>query len=124
MSKKILIVEDSISVREVVAGALSAAGYAVIEAVDGLEGKELVEKNAELAMILCDVNMPRMNGIEMLMQIKAGGARAGLPVVMLTTEDDPALIQRAKEAGARGWIVKPFKNESVVATVRKVAGPP
>ena len=72
-------------------------------------------------MVLCDVNMPRMGGLEMLELVSAKGMLGALPIVMLTTEGQPALVQRAKAAGAKGWIVKPFKPELLVATIRKLA---
>ncbi len=100
--------------------ASTQAGFVVVEAADGLEGLAQVERHADLAMALCDVNMPRMNGIEMLEAMKATGAHAGLHVLMLTTEAAPALVDRAKKAGAKGWIVKPFKAELLVAAVRKL----
>jgi two-component system, chemotaxis family, chemotaxis protein CheY len=123
MSKSILVVDDSSTVRQMVATLLSRAGYEVLEATDGLEGTRILRENPQVAMVLCDVNMPKMNGIEMLSQMKQNGASM-VPVVMLTTEGDPGLIEQAKSAGAKGWIVKPFKGDSLVATVRKIAGPP
>ena len=120
MGKKILVVDDSITVRQQVMSALTSAGFSVVEAADGLEGLAQVERNADLAMVLCDVNMPRMDGIEMLESMKAGGAHPGLHVLMLTTEAAPGLVDRAKKAGAKGWIVKPFKPELLVGAVRKL----
>lgn len=118
MPKKVLVVDDSQTVRQQVTMALRQAGYDTIEAVDGLDGAGKVD--ASVAMVICDVNMPRMNGLEMLEKIKGGGKNASLPVVMLTTEGHPSLIERAKKAGAKGWIVKPFKAELLVAAVAKL----
>lgn len=120
MAKKILVVDDSVTIRQQVGLALTQAGFVVVEAADGLEGLAQVERHTDLAMALCDVNMPRMNGIEMLEAMKANGANAGLHVLMLTTEAAPGLVDRAKKAGAKGWIVKPFKAELLVAAVRKL----
>ena len=75
-------------------------------------------------MVICDVNMPRMNGIEMLSLLKRDGQNSDLLVVMLTTEGQPGLITKAKQAGAKGWIVKPFKPDMLLATVRKLVGAP
>jgi two-component system chemotaxis response regulator CheY len=120
MSKKILVVDDSLTVRQQVSQALTQAGFSVVEAADGAEGLAQVERHGDLAMVLCDVNMPRMNGIEMLESMKADGGHKALHVLMLTTEAAPALVDRAKKAGAKGWIVKPFKAELLVGAVRKL----
>ncbi len=120
MSKKILVVDDSASVRQQVGLALRQGGFEVVEAKDGEEGRQMIEGNAEIAMVFCDVNMPVLNGLAMLEQVKATLASRGLPVVMLTTEGQPALIKQAKEAGAKGWIVKPFKADQLVATAKKL----
>ena len=122
MGKKVMVVDDSRTVRQQVGIVLTEAGYEVIEAADGLEGAEKIAAEKDLAMVLCDVNMPRMTGLEMLGAVKRDGKNAELPVLMLTTEGQPALIARAKQAGAKGWIVKPFKPEMLLAAVRKLAG--
>src|SRR5688572_29853661 len=106
MPKQILVVDDSVTIRQQVGLALTTAGFTVLEAADGADGLDQVARNPELSLVLCDVNMPRKNGIEMLEAMKAGGCHAGLPVLMLTTEAAPALVDRAKKAGAKGWIVK------------------
>jgi two-component system, chemotaxis family, chemotaxis protein CheY len=124
MAKKILIVDDSSTVRQTVALALSNAGYDSIEAGDGVDGLQRLEQNNEVALVICDVNMPKKNGIEMLLSMRADARHAAIPVVMLTTEGNPDLMEQARRAGAKGWLVKPFKNESLVATVKKLAGSP
>jgi len=117
-AKRVLIVDDSQTVRQQVAKALTSAGYEVLEAIDGVDGQDKV--NDSVDMVICDVNMPRMNGLEMLEAIKRDGKNANLPCVMLTTECQPQLIERAKKAGAKGWIIKPFKAELLVAAVTKL----
>lgn len=120
VSKKILVVDDSPTVRQQVKLALVQAGFKVEEAFDGLDGAEKIEAANDISMVICDVNMPRMNGLEMLERVKGGGKRASLPIVMLTTEGQPALIRRAKAAGAKGWIVKPFKADQLVMAAKKL----
>jgi two-component system chemotaxis response regulator CheY len=122
MAKKVLIVDDSRTVRQQLGIVLTEAGYEVVEASDGLDGAEKIAASSDLAMVICDVNMPRMNGIEMLTFLKQDPKHANLLVLMLTTEGQPALIARAKAAGARGWIVKPFKPDLLLGTVRKLVG--
>jgi two-component system chemotaxis response regulator CheY len=120
MGKKIVIVDDSPTVRQQVGMALVQAGFEVVEAVDGLDGVGVIGRTADAAMVICDVNMPRMNGLEMVEAVKRDPRHAALPIVMLTTEGQPALIERAKKAGATAWIVKPFKAELLIAAVRKI----
>src|SRR5690606_31374154 len=96
------------------------AGFAGLEAVDGVDGKEQIEKYNDISLVVCDVNMPRMNGLEMVTQVKAVERHANLPILMLTTEGDPSLIARAKKAGAKGWIVKPFNADLLVNAAKKL----
>lgn len=123
MGKKILIVDDSATVRQQVRTALTSASFEVIEASDGVEAFEAIVGRDDLAAVVCDVNMPRMGGLELLQLAASKGKLVGLPVLMLTTEGQPALVQKAKAAGAKGWIVKPFKPDLLVAAVRKLAEP-
>ncbi len=120
MAKKILIVDDSATVRQQVAMVLQGAGFLVTEADDGQNGAQAIESDQEICLVICDVNMPRMNGLDMLARVKGEGARPGLPIVMLTTEFDPSLVGRAKSLGAKGWIVKPFQAEQLLAAVNKL----
>lgn len=121
MAKKVLVVDDSSTIRQQVAHTLGQAGYEVIEAVDGEDGIRKLTAHADLAMIICDVNMPRMSGLEMLQALKTSNAVVP-PVVMLTTEGAVDLITKAKALGAKGWMVKPFKPELLVGAVKKIAG--
>ena len=118
--KKILVIDDSATVRQQVSAALFGGGFTVVEATDGADGLVQLERNADVAMVLCDVNMPRMNGIEMLETLQSRRGNLGVPILMLTTEAAPALVDRAKKAGAKGWIVKPFKAELLLGAVRKL----
>ena len=115
MPSKILVIDDSLLVRKQVGTALTGAGYVVVEASDGQDALEKMKSNADVALVVCDVNMPRMNGLEFLAQV-----RAGTPVVMLTTEGQPELMQRAKQLGAKGWILKPFKADHLLAAAKKL----
>jgi two-component system, chemotaxis family, chemotaxis protein CheY len=119
MTARVMVIDDSMLVRRQVSTALTAPGYLVTEAVDGFDALEKLSGLADMKLIVCDVNMPRMNGIELLERLVAQGSL--VPVVMLTTEGQPELIQRARSLGAKGWIVKPFKPEFLVATAAKLA---
>jgi two-component system chemotaxis response regulator CheY len=119
MGKKILVVDDSATVRQQVRMALEQANFVVVEAVDGADGADKIRSMKDIAAVICDVNMPKMNGLEMLEAVKP--ASLGLPVLMLTTEGQPAMMQRAKAAGAKGWVVKPFKANMLVAAIQKLA---
>jgi two-component system chemotaxis response regulator CheY len=116
--KKVLVIDDSDTIRQQVKHALASTGYEIIEAVDGVDGLEKLRTIADLDMALCDVNMPRMSGLEMIAEAQRAGSK--VPVLMLTTEGQPSLIRRARESGAKGWIVKPFKPELLVAAVTKL----
>ncbi len=120
MPKTILIVDDSSSVRQQVANALHAAGFNTVEAEDGRMGAASIEQNAAIAMVVCDVNMPYMNGIEMVQAVKSKPQFSKLPILMLTTEGQPALIKQAKAAGAVGWMVKPFNAGQLVAAAKQL----
>lgn len=119
MTSKVLVIDDSLMVRRQVGNTLRTLGYVVLEAVDGLDALEKLEENQDVRFIVCDVNMPRMNGIEFLERHRLGGSQ--VPVVMLTTEGEPELIQRARGLGAKGWLLKPFKPEFLEATAKKFA---
>lgn len=120
MNKKILIVDDSATVRQQVRAALEQVGFIVTEAVDGHDAVQ--KMSAGFNGIVCDVNMPRMNGVEFVEVVKKQPEHASLPILMLTTEGSPELIRRAKAAGAKGWIVKPFKPDQLVAAMQKLTG--
>jgi len=116
-AKKILIVDDSETIRQSVASALEAAGFQVVQARDGLEGIERINSEKP-AMVILDVNMPRLNGLDMLERLDLKSMN--LPVLLLTTEVQPSMIARAKQAGARGWMVKPVKLDQLVEAIKKI----
>jgi len=117
---KILIVDDSKTIRQQVNFTLTKSGYTVVEAEDGNDGIKKLSENPDCALVISDVNMPNLDGLQMLEKIKSDSKYANLPVVMLTTEGGQDLILRAKNAGAKGWIVKPFKPEQLIAAVQKL----
>lgn len=119
MSVTVLVVDDSSTVRQQVSASLSQAGFNVVEACDGVEGKVRIDAGG-VACVICDVNMPNKNGLEMVEEVKSDARHSQLPIVMLTTEGATELIEKAKKAGACGWIVKPFKAELLVAAVEKL----
>ncbi|MCM5679926.1 response regulator [Schlegelella sp. S2-27] len=122
MTKTIMIVDDSSSLRQVVGIALKSAGYEVIEAADGkvaltkLDGKKI-------NLIISDVNMPNMDGISLVRAVKQMPAYKFTPIVMLTTENQDSKKREGQEAGAKAWVVKPFKPDQLVAAVQKLVLP-
>jgi len=121
MRKKVLVVDDSHSVREHVASALSDSGFDIVEACDGIDALEKLNAETNVALVFCDVNMPRMNGLDLIAEVKRTAKYADLPIVVLTTEGRPDLVRRAKEAGAKLWIVKPFKPEHLLMVLHNLA---
>lgn len=121
MSKTILTIDDSASIRQMVAMTLRSAGHAVLEAVDGSHGYDQATSNTVHAVIT-DLNMPIMNGIEFIRKFRQHPASKGVPIILLTTESSDDLKREAKEAGATGWIVKPFKQDQLLAVIKKVTG--
>jgi two-component system chemotaxis response regulator CheY len=120
MGKKIIVVDDSQTIRDQVGTTLKQAGFEILEAVDGVDGMEVIERTPDAALVICDVNMPKRNGLELLEEIRKVDRLKALPVVMLTTEGQPQLIERARKNGAKGWLVKPFKADLLLAAVRKL----
>lgn len=121
MSKKVLTVDDSKTMREMVSFTLKGAGYEVIEAEDGQHAITQLSGRA-VDVIVTDLNMPNMNGIELIRHLRAIPTYQYTPILMLTTEADDGKKGEGKAAGATGWIVKPFNPEKLVQVVNKVAG--
>lgn len=121
MTKTILTIDDSASIRQMVAMTLKGAGLNVLEAGNGAEGLTKATTNTVHAVIT-DLNMPVMNGLEFLKKFRQHPAGKGIPVILLTTESDDELKREARESGATGWIVKPFKQDQLLAVIKKVTG--
>lgn len=119
---KILLVEDSDTVRNQVKAALSQNGHEVLEAVNGLDGLSKCEQNGDIQMIICDVNMPEMDGLTMCLKVRGLGPYAKTPIFMLTTESSPDMKTKGKEAGVMAWMVKPFNPEKLLMGIKKVLG--
>jgi two-component system chemotaxis response regulator CheY len=119
MVKKIMTVDDSATVRQMLSFTLQDAGYEVVEAVDG---RDALGKFAEesVHMLITDLNMPKLDGIDLIRAIRKNPVNRFIPIIMLTTESQEARKQEGKQAGASGWIVKPFKPEQLLAVVRMV----
>ena len=118
---KVLVVDDSSTVRDEVAGFLKAGGLDVATAIDGKDGLAKVKADPGLRLIVTDVNMPNMDGLTMVDKIRNELGNKSVNVVMLTTESSPAMKERGKAAGVKGWIVKPFKGEVVLETFKKLS---
>lgn len=121
MSKKILIVDDSPSVRRMVVMTLEQQGYQVVEASDGMDGLK-VARGQRFDMVITDHNMPNMTGLEFIRAFRREPGNTGIPIVFLSTESDGNLREEARSAGALGWMIKPFEPSKLVAVTRKVAG--
>ena len=121
MSKTILAVDDSASMRQMIKLTLRNAGYDVIEAGDGQQGLSQIRRNA-VHMILTDLNMPVMDGMVFIRELRKLPSCIGIPIVFVTTESDAEKKSQAKAAGATAWITKPFQPEQLVAVARKVIG--
>ncbi len=115
----ILTVDDSASMRQMVRFTLEGAGYQVLQAVDGVEALEMARTNGA-DLVLTDINMPRMDGITLVRELRALEGYRYVPMLVLTTESGQETKQRGKQAGATGWIVKPFNPEQLLATIARV----
>ncbi|MBF0097293.1 MAG: response regulator [Magnetococcales bacterium] len=121
MAKTIMTVDDSSSVRQMVGLTLKGEGYQVVEAVDGKDALGKVS-GATIDMVITDLNMPNMDGITLIRELRKLPAFKFTPIVMLTTESQAERKQEGKDAGATGWIVKPFKPEQLIGVIKKVLG--
>ncbi len=122
MAKTVLIVDDSMSMRQVVRMALGSAGYDVIEAEDGRAALQKLD-GKKIHLIISDVNMPNMDGISVVKEVKASPNYRFTPIIMLTTESQEGKKQQGKSAGAKAWVVKPFRPEQLLTAVSKLILP-
>jgi two-component system chemotaxis response regulator CheY len=123
MAKTILIVDDSVSLRMVVKVALVGAGYEVVEAQNGEDALAKLAAHSKIHLIISDVNMPIMDGITFVREVKKQPAYKFTPIIMLTTEALEDMKKKGQEAGAKAWMVKPFKPEQMLAAVSKLVLP-
>jgi two-component system, chemotaxis family, chemotaxis protein CheY len=121
MSKTILSVDDSASIRQMITFTLQKEGYAVLEAVDGKDALGKMN-SAAVDMVLTDLNMPNMDGIELIRELRGKAEYKYTPIVMLTTESSMNKKDEGRQAGATGWIVKPFKPEQLIAVIKRLLG--
>jgi len=121
MAKRILTIDDSKTMRDMLMLTLSDAGYDVIQAVDGEDGVNVLKAGERVDVVITDINMPKMDGYEVIRQLRKDPANKTLPILVLTTESDTDKRSIAREAGATGWMVKPFDPERLVQTIRKVS---
>ena len=119
MNKEIITVDDAATIRKMVSMTLGGAGYRISEAADGLEALNLLKRH-QVDLVITDVNMPNMDGIELTRQLRALPSYKRVPIVLLTTESDPAKKNAGRAAGATGWIKKPFSQDQLLALVAKV----
>lgn len=120
-SKKILAVDDSVSIRTSISYILTQDGYEVTEAEDGVAGLKAAEKE-KYNLIISDVNMPNMDGIQFTKELRQKSDYKFTPIIILTTENQNSKMQEGKAVGATGWIVKPFTSEKLIAIVKKILG--
>ncbi len=121
MSKTLLTIDDSASIRQMIKMTMASAGYNVLEAENGSIGYD-VATSSKVDVVVTDLNMPVMNGLEFVRKYRGHPSSKGIPIILLTTESDDKLKAQAREAGASGWIVKPFKQEQLISVIKKVAG--
>ncbi len=122
MPKKILIIDDSAAIRQSISFILHQEGYETIEAQDGLEALNMLASLESLDLIITDVNMPNLDGIGFIRKARELAAFKFTPILVLTTESQGSKMNEGKEAGATGWIVKPFNADKLIGIVKKVAG--
>ncbi|NBW79297.1 MAG: response regulator [Betaproteobacteria bacterium] len=119
---QVLVVDDSSTVRNEVGDFLKQNGLDVAFAVDGRDGLDKLKADPSIKLILCDVNMPNMDGLTMSEKVRSEQNNQAVNIIMLTTENSPVMKERGKAAGIKGWIVKPFNGPAVIGSVKKLLG--
>ncbi len=122
MSKKILAVDDSGSLRQMLSFTLRSGGYQVVDAIDGVDGLQKAQASP-FDLVLTDQNMPNMDGLTLIRRLREEPAYRSVPILMLTTESSTEMKNKGREAGANGWMVKPFDPNKLLEVVAKVIGP-
>ncbi len=120
MGKTVLVVDDSVSMRQMVSFTLTGAGYEVVEAGDGKEAVDKLNGGAKPHLVITDLNMPNMDGISLVKAIRGMARHKFTPILMLTPESPDEIKKERQRAGATGWVVKPFNPEQMLATIKKV----
>lgn len=121
MSKVVLTVDDSRTMRDMLNLALVEAGFRVTQAVDGMQGLEMLQGEETPHVIVTDLNMPKLDGFGFIEAVRKDARFRAIPILVLTTESDGEKKNRARQAGATGWIVKPFDSHKLVEAIRRVA---
>lgn len=119
---QVLVIDDSSTVRTEVGSFLTSQGLNVGFAVDGRDGLAKLRADAGVKLVLCDVNMPNMDGLTMAEKVRGELGNSAVNIIMLTTENSPAMKERGKAAGIKGWIVKPFNGPAVIGSIKKLVG--
>lgn len=119
---QILVVDDSATVRNEVEGFLTRNGVSVATANDGKDGLTKLKSDSAIKLVISDVNMPVMDGLTMVEKIRSDLGNSSVHIIMLTTESDPRMKERGKAAGVKGWIVKPFKGDAILGSIKKMIG--
>ena len=121
MSAHILAIDDSRTIRALLTATLEGAGFSVTTACDGVDGVAKFQ-DVDADLVITDVNMPNKDGFGVIDDIRQGSVNRAVPVLVLTTESGTALKERARKAGATGWIVKPFDDEALISVIRRLTG--
>ena len=116
---KVIVVDDSETIRNQLRKDLESAGFSVVEAVDGVDGFNVAKEHKDAKLILCDVNMPKMDGVTMVQKLKSDLSNS-IPIIMLTTESSDDMRSKGKESGVVAWVVKPYKSEKLLPAIKKI----